>query len=112
MEENITIDIRKIFRLKKELHYTAITGIRNTFRHEKTKAIKDRIIRNINNLFEHEEEENYYKPARVSKFWSNDYIEYESKGDKSKTLLVEEYLNKIIQYLKEIISNIKKSDKW
>ena len=57
MEENITIDIRKIFRLKKELHYTAITGIRNIFRHEKTKAIKDRIIRNINNLFEHEEEE-------------------------------------------------------
>ena len=111
-EENIIIDIRKFFRLKKELHYTVITGIRNIFRHEKNKAIKDRIIRNIKNLFEHEEEGNYYKPARVSKFWSNGYIEYESNGDKSKTLLVEEYLNKIIWYLKEIISNIKKFDKW
>ena len=39
----------------------------------------------VRTLFEHEEE-NYYKPARVSNFWSNNYIEYESKGDRNKTL--------------------------
>ena len=82
-EENIIKDIRNLFRLKKEQNYTAIKDIRNLFRQEKeTKAIKDRILRDIKNLFEHEkEEENYYKPVRVSNFWSNNYIEYESKID-------------------------------
>ena len=41
-EENIIKDIRNLFRLKKE-----------------TKAIKDRILRYLKNLFEHEGEENY-----------------------------------------------------
>ena len=56
--------------------------------------IKYRILRNIMpNIFEHEEED-YYKPLRLSSFWSNNYIEYESKIDR-KTLSVKEYLNKI-----------------
>ena len=54
--------MQEIFRLEKE-----------------SKAIKDRIIRDIKNLFEYEEE-NYYKPVRVGNFWSNSYIEYKSKG--------------------------------
>ena len=54
-EENITKGIRNLFRLKKKLNYTAIKGIRNLFRLEKeTKAIKDRILRDVKNLFEHE----------------------------------------------------------
>ena len=32
------------------------------------------------------------------------------KGDKSKTISVEEYLNKVRQYLKDIINNLKKLD--
>ena len=97
-EENLIKDIRNLFRLEKE-----------------TKAIKDIILRDIENLFEHEEEKkNYYKPARVrvSSFWSSNYIEYESNGAKNKTLSVEEYLNKIRPYLKDIINNLKKSDTW
>ena len=39
-------------------------------------------------------EENYYKPVRVNNFRSNNYIEYKSKGDKSRILSVEEYLDK------------------
>ena len=35
-----------------------------------------------------------YKPVRVNNFWSNNYIEYESNGDRNKTLSVEEYLKK------------------
>ena len=47
-------------------------GIRNFFRQEKkTKVIKDRILRDIKNLFEHEEEENDCKPVRLSNFLSN-----------------------------------------
>ena len=84
--------------------------VRNLFRLEKdSKAIKDRILRDIKNLFEHEEE-NYYKPVRANNFWSNNYIEYESNSDRNKTLSVEEYLNKIRPYLKDIINNLTKSD--
>ena len=93
-EESIVKDIRNLFRLKKELNYTAIKDVRILFRLEKeTKAIKDRILRGIKNLFEHEqEEEHYYEPVRVSNFWNNNYTEYESNCDRNKTLSVEEYL--------------------
>ena len=87
--------------------------IRNLFRLEtETKAIKDRLLGDINNLFEHKDEENHYKPVRVRNFWSNNYIEYESNSDRNKTLPVEEYLNRIRPYLKDIINNLKKSDTW
>ena len=74
-EENIIKDIRNLFRLKKELNYTPIKYIRNIFRLEKeTNANKDRILRDIQNYFEHEkEEENYYKPVSVNSFWSKLY---------------------------------------
>ena len=63
-EENITKGIRILFRLKKELNYSA----RNLFRLEKKRStIKDRILVDIKNLFEDDEEENY-KPVRVSNF--------------------------------------------
>ena len=85
----------------------------NLFRLEKeTKTIKERILRDIKNLFETKEEENYYKPVRVGNLWSNNYVAYESNGDRNKTLSVEEYLNKIRPYLKDMINNLKKSDKW
>ena len=95
-EENITKDIKNIFRQEKEI-----------------KAFKDRILRYTNNILEHEkEEENYYKPIRVSNFWSNNYIEYKSNGDNNKTLSVEEYPSKISPYSKDVINNLKMSDTW
>ena len=54
---------------------------------------------------------NCYKPVRVDKPWSNNYIEYDSNGDRNKTLSVEKYLNKIRPYIKDII-NLKKSGTW
>ena len=78
-EENIIKDIKKYFHKKKnKLNYTAIKYIWNLFRQEKeTKAIKTRILRDIKNISEHEEEgEDYYKPLRVNNFWTKNYIEY------------------------------------
>ena len=92
-KENTIRDIGNRFRLKKE-----------------TKAIKDRILRDVKNLFEDKDEENYHKPVRVSNFWSNNYIEYKSNEGRDKTVSVEKYLNKIGPYLKDIIYNLKKSD--
>ena len=59
-------------KLKKETNDATIKGVINSFRLKKeNKAIKDRIIIDIRNLFEHgniknifeHEEENYYKPV-------------------------------------------------
>ena len=98
---------KKSFSLKIKLNYTAIKDVRNLFKQVKeTKAIKDRILSDIKNLFE-QQEENYYKPVRVNNFWSNNYIEYESDSDRNKTLSVEEYINKIRPYLKDIINKFK-----
>ena len=72
-----------------------------------------KILRDIKILFEYEEkEENFCKPVRVSNFWNKNYIEYESDGDRTKTLSVEEYPNKTRPYLKDIINNLKKSYSW
>ena len=113
-EEKIIKDIINLFTLKKEQNDTAIKDIRNLFRLEKeVKGIKDIVLRNIKNLFEYEkEEENYYKPVRVNNFWSNNYTEYKSNGNKNKILSVEEYLDKIRSYLRDIVNDLKQSDTW
>ena len=61
------------------------------------------MLRNIRNIFGNGKEENYYKPVRSKIFWSSNYIEYESNGDRNKTLSVKEHLNNIRPYLKDII---------
>ena len=110
-EEKKIKDIGIPFRLKEELNYTPIKDIRNSFRLEKEpKTIKDWILRDIWNPFEHGKEENYYKQVTESDFWSKSYIEYESNSDRNKKLSVEEHLDKIITYLKDIINNLRKSD--
>ena len=74
------------------------------------RIIEDRIIRDIRTLFE--QEENYYKPERVSNFWNNNYIEHESNGDKNRNLTLDVYLNKIKPYLRNIIIDLQNSDAW
>ena len=59
-------------------------------------------------LFELEKKD-YYKPLRVGSFWNTNHIEYESNGDRNKTLSIEEYLEKIRPYLINIINNLKKN---
>ena len=92
-EEKIIKVIRNLFRLKKQV-----------------KGIKYIVLRNIMNLSKHEEGENYYKPVRLNNFWSNNYIEYNSNGDKNRIISVKEYLDKIGPYLKDIINDLKKPD--
>ena len=80
----------EILILKEE---NTIKDIINLFRQEnKTKAIKDKILRDIKNLFEHRKEEYFYK---VSSFWGNNYIRYEGIIDRNKSSSVEEYLIKL-----------------
>ena len=47
------------------------------------------------------------KPIKINNVFTDDYIEYESNGDKDKTLSVKEYLDMIRRYLSDIINNHK-----
>ena len=78
-------DLKKIFSYKKK----------------KKKEIKD-----TRALFE----EDCYKPKRVSNFWNNNYIHYESNGDRNRNFSLNEYLDKIRPYLRDKIIDLQESD--
>ena len=78
---------------------------------KENEAIKDRIIRDIRNLFKHEEED-CYEPVRAGNFWSNSYIENESSSDWDKKLSPEEHLHKTRPYLERYHKWSEKSDTW
>ena len=46
----------------------------------------------------------------MNNFYSDNYIEYESDGDRNKNLSLDEYLNKIKPYLRDIIIDLQKFD--
>ena len=52
------------------------------------------------------------KPIIVNGAFSNNYIQYESKGDKDKILTVNEYLDMIRLYLVDIINDQKTQSEW
>ena len=51
-----------------------------------------------------------YKPTIVKSGYNNNYIEYRSEGD--KLLTIEEYLNLIEPYLRELINDHKNKGEW
>ena len=53
-----------------------------------------------------------YKPKRVRNFWNNNYIQYESNTDKNKNLSLDEYLNKMEPYLRNIIIDLQNFKTW
>ena len=52
--------------------------------------------------------EDYYKPIIANTAFNNNYIQYESKGDKDKILIISEYLDVIRPYLVDMINEWKK----
>ena len=65
----------------------------------------------MHNLFNLSISKDYYKPILVkSGYNDNNYIQYESKGDKILTL--KEYLALIEQYLRELINYYKNKGEW
>ena len=57
-------------------------------------------------------DEDYYKPIINNSAFNNNYIQYESKGNKAKILTISEYLDMIRPYLSEIISHHKTQGEW
>ena len=63
-------------------------------------------IENVQDLFKI----SIYKPTIVKSGYNNNYIEYRSEGD--KLLTIEEYLNLIEPYLRELINDHKNKGEW
>ena len=71
---------------------------------------KYRGIKNIQDLFKLSIDKDHYKPNLVKSGYNNNYIQYESKGDKILTL--KEYLALIERYLRELINYYKNKGEW
>ena len=70
-------------------------------------SIKEKVIFGI--MMTLNKEEDYYESKRVRNVWNNNYIEYESNGDKNRNLSLDEYRNKIKTYLRNMIINLQNS---
>ena len=68
--------------------------IKDLYSLEKKKEINDKVLRDMKALFDSAEED-YYKPIRTDNVFSSNYIEYESTGDKDKTLPLKSILIKL-----------------
>ena len=73
-------------------------------------------IRDIENLFDNDNDNDYYKPIFVKSSFKENYKYYESQGDKDKKLSVEQYLDMIKPYLSDLINENKaienNSNEW
>ena len=73
-------------------------------------------IRDIENLFDNVNDNDYYKPILVKSSFKNNYKYYESRGDKDKKLSVKQYLYMIMPHVGDIINDNKairnNSNEW
>ena len=73
-------------------------------------------IRDIENLFDADNNEDYYKPILVKSSFNESYKYYESRGYKDKKISIEQYLKMIKPYLIDLINENKaietSSNEW
>ena len=67
-------------------------------------------IKDVKDLFELSIDEDHYKPILVKSGYNNNYVEYESKGD--RILTIQEHLVLIENYLRELINHYKNKGEW
>ena len=79
---------------------------------KKIKTYENNITHNIRNLFNEITKEDYYEPIEIKSAFDGSYIEYESRGDNDDNLSLEEYLNIIRLYLRDMINNHKAHGEW
>ena len=113
--KEIRTDLYRI-KNKKDLSTQKIEKIEKNLSKLKKYHDYDRIeykgIRDVKNLFDLSIDEDYYKPIKTNDAFNSNYIEYESKGDKKKTLSIKKYFNMIRSYLRDIINDHKTQGEW
>ena len=71
-----------------------------------------KVFKNFLEGLREEIKKNYYKPIETKGAFNNNYIEYESRGDKDKNLSLEDYLNIVRSFLRDMINNHKTHEEW
>ena len=69
-------------------------------------------IKDVKDLVDLSIDEDYYKPMITKSAFNNNYIRYGSRGNKDKILTVNEYLEIIRPYLRDIINDHKTQGEW
>ena len=77
---------------------------------EKYQDYDDHEYKGIKDLFKPSIDKDYYKPVLVKSSYNNNFVQYESKGD--KILSIQEYLSLIEKHLKKLINQYKKEGEW
>ena len=67
-------------------------------------------IKDIKDLFKLSIDEDYYKPVLFKSGYNDNYVQYESKGD--RILATHEYLTLIEKYIRELINHYKNKGEW
>ena len=76
---------------------------------KKLNKYQDNITYGLDYLFN---EEDYYKPIEVKSAFDDNYVLYESRGDKDAELALYEYFDKIKPHLKDMIDDYKPKGEW
>ena len=102
----------RIKKIRKDL-YEKEKWLESENEKEKKQHAKElKKIKNFLEGFQEEIQKNYYKPIRTKDAFNDNYIEYESKGDKDKNLSPEDYLDIIRPFLRDMINNHKTHGEW
>ena len=78
----------------------------------KIKAYQCNTTHDIRYSFNEITKEDYYEPLENKSTFDGNYIGYESRGDNNNNLSLEEYLNIIRPYLRDMIDNHKTHSEW
>ena len=78
----------------------------------KIKIYQYNITSDISHLFNEITKENYYEPIEVKSAFDGSHIQYESRGDSDDNLALEEYINIIRLYLRDMNNNYKAQGEW
>ena len=76
----------------------------------KENSDEDKILRDFDFIFDPGKD--HHEPKKTASAFNNNYIQYESMGDKDENLSVKEYIDAIRSYLSDIINNHKTQGEW
>ena len=114
IQNKINLSVKKINEIEKNLLQLEknYSELKNYYDYDDVDDVEYKGIRDVRNLFNLSIDEDYYKRIKTNDALNSNYIQYESKGDKDKTLSIKEYLNTIRPYLSGIINNHKIQGEW
>ena len=96
-------------------YFNKLNSDLSSFKKNRDNIIYDKEYRgkeDIEYLFNTINDKDYYEPIKINQAFDDNCIKYESRGDKDDNLYLEDYLNIIRPYLRDIIDNNKALGEW